>query len=324
MKAWELADGRLALREVPPPSAGRGEVLLHVRFAGACGSDLAKLFRPDAFRLPPRWRPGHELVGTIPDGRYAAVDPLLPCTTCIPCQEGHTHLCDALRRVGWDLPGGFAETVALPAASLHPLPPDLPPLHAVLADPAAVAVHGIRCGIAAPPGRLAVIGGGAVGLLTAAYAVQRGWDVHVVTRAPRRDEGLQAGLPVRYVDAARADEGGPFDVVVDAASGATPDPLELGLRLVRSGGTLVVQNAYDPEVRLGAPLRNVFGRSLRLVGSFSYCRAGDPDDFTEGLALLRAHPGLCDSLTGERWPLDRLPEALDSHRRTGRKLVLFT
>jgi len=75
--------------------------------------------------------------------------------------------------------------------------------------------------------------------------------------------------------------------VVDAATGSNPSPLELAVRLVRDGGTIVVQNAYQPCV-LPTPLRDVFRRSIRLIGSFSYCRRGQ-DDFAEALTFLQQH-----------------------------------
>jgi D-altritol 5-dehydrogenase len=86
--------------------------------------------------------------------------------------------------------------------------------------------------------------------------------------------------------------------VVDAATGANPAPLDLALRLVRDGGAVVVQNAYHPGVRLPASLRGLFHRSIRLIGSFSYCRR-EPDDFTLALDLLRSHPAEVTHLVAE-------------------------
>src|SRR5690606_37029682 len=104
-----------------------------------------------------------------------------------------------LRRLGWDLPGGFAEQVVVPAACLHPLPDGVAPLHAVFADPAAVAVHGLRCSPIGAPGRLTVVGAGPIGALTALYAHQQGWEVTVVHRdgrAPHR--AVVAAVPATF------------------------------------------------------------------------------------------------------------------------------
>ncbi|MFD6455679.1 hypothetical protein ACFWF3_33345 [Nocardia sp. NPDC060220] len=158
----------------------------------------------------------------------------------------------------------------------------------MLTDPAAVAVHGLRCNSLGNLGRLAVVGAGVVGLLTALYADSLGWQVTILGRNGvtlfRPDDPVPSVRSSPKTSAMQAS----FDVVVDAASGADSAPLELALWLVTDGGTIIVQNAYHPAVGLPIPLRDIFRRSIRLVGSFSYCRRGD-DDFEVALRLLRSH-----------------------------------
>lgn len=101
-----------------------------------------------------------------------------------------------------------------------------------------------------------------------------------------------------------------FDVAVDAATGADPAPLELTLQLVDDGGTVVVQNAYHPGVRLPTPLRDLFRRSIRLIGSFSYCRRR-LDDFTLALELLRRNSAQVAHLVATTGELADLPTVLD-------------
>ncbi|MBV2365337.1 zinc-binding dehydrogenase [Streptomonospora nanhaiensis] len=326
MRAWEVRAGALGLHDDEAARPGAGEVVLRVSHTGVCGSDTAKLLRPGDFALPEPWRPGHEVVGTTPAGEAAAVDPLVPCARpdrCDRCAAGDTHLCPDLRRLGWDLPGGFAERVAVPASALHPLPRGVDPLHAVLADPAAVAVHGLRCSPVGPPGRLAVVGAGPVGLLTALYAHRLGWRTTVVHRDGRAPgPALAAVLPAALRPRSAAREGA-FDAVVDAASGGDAAPLETAIALVRDGGTVVVQNAYAPGVALPTPLRDLFRRSIRLVGSFSHCRRG-PGDFPLALSLLADAPEAARHLVTPAGPLDALPTALtrSGPRTTRQALVL--
>jgi len=302
MKAWEVRQGQLGIHDVPVPQAHAGQAVVRVSYAGICGSDLPKLLRPKDFSLPEPWRPGHEIVGVNASGRPAAVDPLIPCRCCPSCILGDTHLCPGLRRVGWDVPGGFAEHVVLPEQNLRPLPPGLTSHHAVLADPAAVAIHGLRCNDAAlAASQLAVIGVGAVGTLTALYATQQGSKVTVVHRdgrpPPRRISDV---VPADFRAASSLGIADKFAVVVDAASGESADPLALGLRIVRDGGTVIVQNAYHPGVTLKTPLREIFRRSVRLIGSFSYCRRQpQDDDFGQALTLLQGHTEQLSRLVAE-------------------------
>lgn len=318
MRAWEVHDGVLAVRDVPNVAAGPGESVVTVSQAGVCGSDLPKLRAPRSFDLPQRWRPGHEIVGTIAEGTLVAVDPLVPCGLCGACLGGRTHLCPSLRRIGWDLPGGLAEQVVASVGNLHSIAPEDASV-AVLADPMAVAIHGLRCSGLGRPGRLAVVGAGTVGLLTAAYGTLIGWDVTVVHRGPNLGERA-AGIGAQFVSLDEATTSTPYDVVVDAASGSSPAPLALALDLVRDGGTVVVQNAYHPGVRLGTPLRDVFRRSVRLVGSFSFCRRGG-NDFGLALASLASTRAVFGPLLVGVGGLEALESAVDRAEERRRLVV---
>lgn len=320
MKAWEVRDRVLGLREVEPGIPGADEVSIRVSHVGICGSDLPKLSDPWRFDLPGNWRPGHEIVGVDPTGATVAIDPLRPCRMCGRCRSGSTHLCAALQRLGWDLPGGFAEEVVVPAANVHLIPDHLDSLHAVLADPAAVAVHGLRCHPVGSPGKLAVIGAGTVGLLTALYAHEQGWDVTVVHRDGRSPNPIVTQI-IPAVFRASSVMANQFAVVVDAASGNDPTPLLLALQLVEDGGTIIVQNAYHPGIQLPTQLRDLFRRSIRLIGSFSYCH-GQHSDFAVALSLLGAHGAEIAPLVAEAGELADLRGVLNSRLpRTGRQAL---
>lgn len=303
MKAWEVRNNGLALHDVESPTAGPGETVLDIVLAGVCGSDIPKLRNPAAFDLPPAWRPGHEIVAVGRGHGVVAVDPLIPCGQCRPCSAGDTHLCPSLLRIGWDKPGGFATQVCVPAANIHPID-DLHKTVAALADPAAVAVHGLRCNGIDTVEHIAVIGAGAIGLLTAAYARSLGWKVTVITR--RTPRVVLDG--VRMAAASEASTHS-FDVIVDAGSGASAEPLELALALVRDGGTVIAQNAYHPGITMTTALRDIFRRSLRIIGSFSFCRR-DGSDFAIGLDVLRRTSAAIELIDATA-PMEDLAQLID-------------
>lgn len=322
MKVWEVRNGDLGLHNVESARPREGETVVRVSHVGICGSDRPKLLRPNSFALPNPWRPGHEIVGVDPTDRAVAVDPLVPCGTCPRCMTGDTHLCAGLRRVGWEMPGGFAEQVVIPAENAHPLSGSADPLHAALADPAAVAIHGLRCNPLTSPGQLAVVGAGTVGLLTALYASQQGWQVTVVNREGRPPREVVAeAVPAAFQSPATLPSRQRFDVVVDAAAGADPAPLDLALRLVDDGGTVIVQNAYHPGVHCPAPLRDIFRRSIRLIGSFSHCRRG-LGDFTLALDLLCRHAARVANFVATAGELAELPTVLGGGRARSVRQVL--
>ncbi|MER7604722.1 alcohol dehydrogenase catalytic domain-containing protein [Nocardioides sp. NPDC127503] len=303
MQAWEVSNNRLALHDVEPPTAGPGETVLDVALAGVCGSDIPKLRHPAAFDLPPVWRPGHEIVASEPVRGMMAVDPLISCGECRPCSVGDTHLCPSLVRVGWDRLGGYAAQICVPDINIHPIH-DLHWKIAVLADPMAVAVHGLRCSRIDTAEHIAVIGAGAIGFLTAAYARSLGSKVTMITRhAPRM---VLDGVRMASASEASAHS---FDVVVDAASGASAEPLELALALVRAGGTVIAQNAYHPGITMTTALRDIFRRSLRIIGSFSFCQR-EGSDFAIGLDVLRRTPEAIE-LIDTTSPLEHLAQLID-------------
>ncbi len=319
MRAWEVHEGRLHWSTVAEPVPRDGETLIRVTLAGVCGSDVAKLTKA-VIPTPPGqpWRPGHEIVGwhTDPDAgdRLVAVNPLVPCGACVRCRAGEINLCPDLRMVGWHLPGGYAPYVAVPRRAVVELPPGLDEAPAVLAEPVAVAVHGIRCGLGEPAGRLAVIGAGALATASAAYAATLGWDTDLLVRNPAKLAGIAdtLGATVRPLDSVRARE---FDAVVDAAGGADDSPFVAALDAVRDGGTIVVQTAYYPGVRLSRDLRDPIRRALTVVGSFTFCRRNGRDDFTEGLHFLAGNARWTKPFVGSRYALADLTKGLADLRR---------
>ncbi|MCY0952815.1 alcohol dehydrogenase catalytic domain-containing protein [Streptomyces finlayi] len=313
MKAWEVREGTLSWSRLARPEPRPDQTLVEVAFSGVCGSDLAKITKSPIPTPGHTWRPGHEVVGwdlSTPSGPLVVVDPLVPCDSCANCATGAIHLCPGILRLGWDLPGGFAEFVVAPRRNVLPLPEGADPAQAVLADALAVAVHGIRCGLSNHrPGNLAVVGSGPLALCSAAYAASHGWSVTVLVRNAGKLAAVAEHIDATFTSLHEAPRNG-FDAVVDAASGRDDRPLDAALSLVRDGGTVLVQNAYDPGVRLHHDLRNVFRRSITITGSFSYCRRHGTGDLPEALQVLAQRPAWADPLVGCRFPLRSLPSAV--------------
>lgn len=313
MKAWEVRDGTLAWSQAAIPEPRPGQKLVKVAFSGVCGSDLVKLIKSPVPTPGHAWRPGHEIVGwdlSTPLKPLVVIDPLVPCGACPHCAIGEIHLCSAIRRLGWDLPGGFAEFVAAPGSNVLPLPDGADPAQAVLADALAVAIHGVRCGLTHHRSRsLAIIGSGQLAICSAAYAVSQGWSVTVVVRNADKVAAVANEIDASFASLRQAQKNG-FDAVIDAASGQDDRPLDTALSLVRDGGTVLVQNAYHPGVRLRHDLRDVFRRSITITGSFSYCRRHGVGDLSDALHILAQRPAWADPLVRCRFPLRSLPAAL--------------
>jgi threonine dehydrogenase-like Zn-dependent dehydrogenase len=213
-------DGVVHVLDVDEPTGGG--VLLDVSSVSICGSDFGYLAAGSTHII------GHEVIGWTPDGRAAAVEAIFGCGRCDQCDLGAYNRCRSVgeRVPGLTIDGGMAERFAVPAASLVPLPKGLAPANGSLVETAGVAWHGVRTGEVGPGQRVAVVGGGALGLLSISAALARGAE----------EVGLEArhvhqrGAGERLGATAVRDE---YDVVVLAA--ATDTAARRAVEVARPG-----------------------------------------------------------------------------------------
>jgi L-iditol 2-dehydrogenase len=146
------AVGDLRYEELPMPKREKGEVLMKIKAAGVCGSDLPRVFEKGTYHFPTV--PGHEFAGQIVEaddpalvGRKAAVFPLLPCYKCAACQVGEYANCADYDYYGSRRDGAFAEYLAVKEENLILLDDSISYACASLCEPGAVAraaIAGIR------------------------------------------------------------------------------------------------------------------------------------------------------------------------------------
>ena len=274
--------GTLEVLDVPEPDPAPGEVLVHVRAAGICGSELHGARHP-GFRKPPLIM-GHEFAGVSAGGEAVVINPILSCGHCDLCQRGLRHVCREREIIGVHRAGGFAERVAVPASALRPVPPGLPWETAALIEPAANAVHAWnRAGGAGGAGsagggvgaRVAVIGCGAIGLLCVATALSGGaGSVDATDLSPDR----LAAAHRLGASAAAGGLSGEYDVVMDAVGSATTRAQSVAHQ--RPGGVAVWLGLAGEEAGFDA---NALIRSeKRVLGSFAY----RDEEFAQAMALV--------------------------------------
>ncbi|MDZ7784545.1 MAG: alcohol dehydrogenase catalytic domain-containing protein [Halioglobus sp.] len=276
MKAVRCCDRKVHVVDVPEPS-GEG-VLVEVRSAGICGSDLHMI--EHGFPIPGTL--GHEVAGTLRDGRAVALEPMAPCGHCDMCLSGDYFSCrrGAGMLYGVGLDGGMADRILVPERCIVPLPDNVRVGDACLVEPLAVAVHGIDMLDLTPASRVAVIGAGAVGLAATAVLTSRLEDVHVAARHPAQQEAAQR------LGACLEPEG-EFDVVVECAGNSAA--LAEAARLCRPGGIVLLLATYWEDVSL--PAADVCLKSLKLYASFLYGRRGLVRDVEAAAYLLSHRPG---------------------------------
>ncbi|MCI5620065.1 MAG: galactitol-1-phosphate 5-dehydrogenase [Lachnospiraceae bacterium] len=183
MKSWRLHEvGDIRLEDVSMPEIQDHEVLVEVKAAGICGSDIPRIYKNGAHKMP--LIPGHEFSGRVVEvgkcadhtwkGKKVGVFPLIPCRDCKPCQEGSYEMCHHYDYLGSRRDGGFAEYVAVPEWNLVEIPENVSFEEAAMLEPMAVAVHAMRRIQINPEDTVVVLGLGTIGQLLTMFLLERG------------------------------------------------------------------------------------------------------------------------------------------------------
>jgi len=291
------APGEVAVEQRPVPAPGPGQVLVEVGHCGICGSDIHLMLEGWG---KPGLVGGHEFTGTIAalgdgvEGWSVGEDVVAGssprCGACRRCREGKPSQCER-RNGSIDAhldDGAFARYVVVNALSLLRLPEGLPARDAALAEPLAVALHGItRSGLSEGDTAM-VFGAGPIGALTIVALVARGIPVTVVEPGESRRQ-LALALGATEAIAPDALETYPpweperlspraVDVVLECSGKKAA--MEAGFHQLRRGGRLVFVGAgieapsFDPN--------RLLLNELEICGSFVY----DAGGFEAALALL--------------------------------------
>jgi L-iditol 2-dehydrogenase len=180
----------LRVEEMPVPEPGAGEVLLRVKAAAVCGTDI-RMYRNGAKGATPG-NPlvlGHEVSGIVESvgpgvkgyspGMPVAVAPNMGCGLCDHCVSGNTQLCPTYRAFGINIPGGFAPFMKVPReavsqGNLAPIPEGADFVSAALVEPLACVYNAFQRIATVPGDTVLVIGAGPIGLMHAKVSLMAG------------------------------------------------------------------------------------------------------------------------------------------------------
>ncbi len=244
------APHRLILTETHPARPGPGEVLIDLRRAGICGSDMHILHGTNPFARYPRII-GHEMSGmvaavgpgvrTCEPGDHVVVDPVVACGRCYPCQVGRPNVCAQLQVFGVHRDGGFRDRMVVPAANAIRVSSSLSFAIAALAEPLSIAANVLSRTGCGPEDVVLVYGAGTVGITVLQVAKMFG-----------------ARCIVADPDAARLERAREFGADLTLRSGHDDIPAAVAAELDELGPSVVIDGAGVPSLlaemcRVAAP-----------------------------------------------------------------------
>ena len=309
--------------EVPKPKVNPDEVLIEVKAAAICGSDLGIYDYTPAYskmRLPVVM--GHEFSGMIAEAgaqvkNYVVGDKVLAesikaCGTCAYCRSGQENLCDASTLFGIHTDGGMAEYVAVPHKLLHRLPDELNYQTGALIEPLSNALHFVKDCTPIRLGDLAVVQGcGPIGLFSAQLFRLAGAEV-IVTGVNVDTERFKIAerLGLETLNVEKEDltkrvmekTGGRGADIAFVATGAPPAVAQ-AIQIVKKRGQVTVIGIFGRPVEV--PMTQVVRREITLSGAYD----ARPDNFEQSIKLARSGAVKVEELITHRLPLEKADDA---------------
>jgi threonine dehydrogenase-like Zn-dependent dehydrogenase len=321
MKALVITGPHQAeVQDVEAPVAAPSHVVVDVKRAGICGTDM-ELFTGEMAYYQTRHtsfpvRIGHEWMGVVSqigDGVDAAWlgarvtgDTMLGCGHCRRCEQGLQHVCENRGELGIrdGAPGALAEQVAVPVTSLHRLPDSVDDAMGAMVEPGGNAHRSVEAANLTPGDRCLILGPGTIGLLCGMFAKAAGAEVHLLGRG-ERSLAFARTLGFEYVWTEETLPDLPWDAVIDASNAQhlpakAVDLVEPGKRVVYVGLAGSPSLVDTREIALkDVTAVGILSASPGLAGSIESYASGsvDPRPLVAATLTLADLPAI---LAGER------------------------
>jgi len=328
--------GGFGLCEVEPPTIGPGEILVEMRACGLCGTDLVKLAKPQNARSVSL---GHELAGVVREvgpgvTRFAPGDRVMaahhvPCGECWACRHGNESMCPQFKGTNID-PCGFAEMIRIPRLHVErvtmPLPDEMSFDVASFTEPLGCAVRAVTRSHVLPGDRIAVVGGGGMGLLIAQTVAAHGAVPIVLDVSEARIALARALRVTAAINSAREDV---QEAVAEMTGGVGLDGAILTVvsetilaemqQLLRSGGRITIFAGPSDGARLSLDFADLYHRELSVFSTYS----STPAALAEAFELLASSRVWVAPLISHRLPLTAFEEGVELQKSGRATKVIF-
>ena len=300
---------RVQLRtDLPRPEAGPDEVVLRVRTVGICDTDLqlAKGYMGFKGLL------GHEFLGETESGQRVTAEINNSCHQCPTCRAGRPQHCPNRTVLGiLNHDGAMADFVRVPKRNLHDVPDSISDREAVFIEPLAAAFRITEQIAIGPDDRVAVVGDGKLGILTAWVLRLTGARVTLIGKHRAKLAAAGEGIATHTLDEIEPLRG-LFDIVADCTGSTSGLPTALGL--VRPCGTVVLKTTVAGHYEIN--LAPIVIDEVRVIGS----RCGP---FPKAIAALADRTIDVRPLIGAEFALDEALDAFRAAAEPGARKVLM-
>jgi L-iditol 2-dehydrogenase len=317
----------LRIQDIDMPEVGYGEILVKVKTATTCGTDL-KIFQrgyvEGVIKLPTVF--GHEWAGDVvkvgegvswlKKGMRVRAGNSSPCLRCRMCQKEKYNLCEDMM---W-LWGAYAEYIKVPARivmlNTQEIPPHVTYEEAAVTEPLACVLHGIEEARVKLGDTVAIIGAGPIGLLHLLSVKKIGANRVIISDTV--DERLQIAEKIgadETINAKTEDtvektkqltEGYGADVVIEAIG--LPTTWEQALKMVRKGGTVLEFGGCPPGTEIKVSTEQLHYGETTMLGAFHTT----PAHFRKALNLIAFGTINVKPLITRKMKLDQIKEAFET------------
>jgi threonine 3-dehydrogenase len=314
----------LSLESAGVPTIGPSDVLVRVKAASICGTDL-HIYGWDRWsqgRIKPPVTLGHEFCGVIEKvgdevsalkaGDFVSAEMHVNCGHCHQCRVGEAHICPNVKIIGIDQDGAFAELVKIPASNIIKLDPAIPERYGAILDPLGNAVHTVLAGTIAGQTVL-VTGCGPIGLMSIAVAKACGSSTVFATETNEHRRGMAKKMGADVVINPAAEDAPArilsetsktgVDVLLEMSG--NPSAIQQGFKALRAGGRASLLGIPTENVPLdlvndvifkGATVQGIYGRRMY-------------ETWVQMTALLKAGRLNLEPLFGEQVKLEQFEDA---------------
>ncbi len=317
----------LQIQHVDIPKVGLGEILVRVKAATTCGTDL-KIYQrgyvSGVIKLPTVF--GHEWAGDIMEvgegttwlkkGMRIRAGNSSPCLRCYMCQRGKYNLCEDMM---W-LWGAYAEYIKVPSRivtlNTQEIPAHLTYEEAAVTEPLACVLHGIDEAEMRLGDTVAIIGAGPIGLLQLLTVKKMGASRVLISDTVEErlhlaqilgaDEIINAKQNDTVEQTRKLTDGYGADLVIEAIG--LPATWEQALRMVRKGGTVLEFGGCPPGTDIKVATEQLHYGETKVLGAFHTT----PAYFKKALNLIGSGTISVKSLITKRMRLDDINQAFET------------